>query len=468
MTRLFASLPLSVVGLALFLGCSASKDSGGEVPLGDTGGAGDTATTGDTSITPRPDGGDEGGLIVPDALPPTDGSSSCATGDCDKDGYAGSADCNDLDGTINPEAYDFEGDDTDNDCDGTKDNPVTSCPPTDLASKDAMQFARAGDLCAQRSKTKAGAVFDPLTKAEWLSSKAGGGLSTSSTIVAGLNHAGAVKMLAGFGENAARFGGSLFVLETGAALENDPRKGTPLDGTLFPALVANACTAIPLATDDCKSLSNGSLAGSVGVQDYTEIKLTVRVPSNAQAMIFDFAFFSTEFNEYWHSQFNDAFFALATTKAFKNLNVAKDITGGAVTVNSGFFQLCPKPPGPAGIEMAAALANCVGVDGDDAKKIFGKLKGTFFDGSGAGSTDDTIMSPPPPPASGGDKKYIYGGGSGWLTTKFGVEPGETMTLRFMVMDTGDGALDSAAIIDHITWEKAPPKTATGEVDRPPR
>ena len=43
-----------------------------------------------------------------------------------------------------------------------------------------------------------------------------------------------------------------------------------------------------------------------------------------------------------------------------------------------------------------------------------------------------------------------------------------MTLRFMVMDTGDGALDSAAIIDHITWEKAPPKTATGETDRPPR
>ena len=77
------------------------------------------------------------------------------------------------------------------------------------------------------------------------------------------------------------------------------------------------------------------------------------------------------------------------------------------------------------------------------------------------------MSPAPPPASG-NKKYIYGGGSGWLTTKFGVEPGETMTLRFMVMDTGDGALDSAAIIDHITWEKAPPKTATGETDRPPR
>jgi hypothetical protein len=462
------SASLSALTFAfLVTACSASKDSSSDVPLGDTG-TPEGDSEGVDAITVRPDGGDEGGLVVPDALPPTDASSTCAAGDCDKDGYlAGKDDCNDLDGTINPEAYDFEGDDTDNDCDGTKDNPVTSCPPSDLASKDAMQFARAGDLCAQHSKTKAGTVFDPLTKAEWSSSKSAGGLATSSTIVAGLNHATAVKMLAGFGDNAARFGGSLFALQTGVTLENDPRASAPLDGSLFPALVANACTAIPLAADDCKSLSNGTVTGAVGVQDYTEIKLTVKVPSNAQAMLFDFAFFSTEFNEYWHSQFNDAFFALVTTGKFKGLNVAKDATGSAVTVNSGFFQLCPKPPGPTGIETPAALASCVGVDGDATAKIFGTLKNTFFDGSGAGSTDDTIMSPAPPPATG-KKKYIYGGGSGWLTTKFAVDPGETITVRFMVMDTSDGALDSAAIVDHLTWEKAPPKTATGETDRPPR
>ena len=32
-----------------------------------------------------------------------------------------------------------------------------------------------------------------------------------------------------------------------------------------------------------------------------------------------------------------------------NANVAKDAKGLAITVNSGFFQLCPKAPGPAGM-----------------------------------------------------------------------------------------------------------------------
>jgi hypothetical protein len=42
-----------------------------------------------------------------------------------------------------------------------------------------------------------------------------------------------------------------------------------------------------------------------------------------------------------------------------------------------------------------------------------------------------------------------------------------MIVRFMVHDTSDGALDSAAIVDNIRWEKAPPKVPTGEVERPP-
>jgi hypothetical protein len=35
------------------------------------------------------------------------------------------------------------------------------------------------------------------------------------------------------------------------------------------------------------------------------------------------------------------------------------------------------------------------------------------------------------------------------------------------MDTSDGVLDSAAIVDNVRWDKAPPKVPTGEVERPP-
>src|SRR5947209_748531 len=80
---------------------------------------------------------------------------------------------------------------------GSADDAVASCA-SDKASKDATQFVRAADMCAQKSKTHAGTVFDPLVKAEWWSSKSSGGIFPSSTIVSGMNHANAVGILPSF------------------------------------------------------------------------------------------------------------------------------------------------------------------------------------------------------------------------------------------------------------------------------
>ncbi len=453
-----------LIALAL-AACSASKDPGGPEDFDSNDPASDSGSGGDTHTLPT-DADDDGGLHIGDTLAPTDTGGSCPAGDCDKDGYLdGKDDCDDHDGTINPEAYDFEGDGVDNDCDGTKDNPITNCPPAD-SSATPQDFVRAGDLCAQRSKTKAGPVMDPLVKAEWYSSKGG---FLSSTIVAGNNHTTATKIINSFGSNAARMGTNMIGISSGVFGDKDPGSRTATGGLDGSALggVSSPCTAIPIDSDACKSLTNGSVGGlGLNINDYTELRITIKVPSNAQALLFDYAFFSSEFNQYWNTPFNDAFFAVASTAKFKNTNVAKDSKGLAITVNSGFFQLCPKSPGPSGLQKPTALANCVGVGGDTAASIFGTLAGTNFDGAGMGSTDDTIMAVD---TTGGPKlKFIYGGGSGWLNTKFGVDPGETITLRFMVMDTSDGILDSAALVDHLTWEKSPPKTATGETGRPPR
>ena len=442
----------SLVALAaLAAACSAQNDKGG--PSGLTG---DSDTT-DSAVGPDTLLGDGSGFNV-DALPETDGAPSCATSDCDKDGYTvADGDCNDLDGTVNPEAFDFLADKIDNDCNGTVDDPIVNCA-ADASSKDATEVVRAMDMCPQKTRTKAGTYFDALTKAEWYSTKRSG-LTTS--IVPGNEHGIAIGIFGAFGSNAPRNGTGMFGLQSGAILSKDPRGSKWMDGG--GATVADGCAAIPLNTDDCKSLTNGTspLPGVPSpITDYTELRLSIQVPSNAQAMTFDFSFLSTEFNQYWHSAYNDAFFAIATTKKFTT-NVAKDATGQAITVNSGFFQLCPAPPGPAGVTTPAALVNCVGVDGDKTKSIFGTLRGTNFDGAGIGSTDETVIDA----ASG--RKYIYGGGSGWLTTKFGVEPGEKIILRLMIMDTHDGLLDSGAMIDNMSWEKAPPKIATGDTGRPP-
>ena len=57
-----------------------------------------------------------------------------------------------------------------------------------------------------------------------------------------------------------------------------------------------------------------------------------------------------------------------------------------------------------------------------------------------------------------------GGGTGWLTTKAPVQPGETITLEFRIWDTGDSAYDSSVLLDNWTWETT--DTSVGTV-RPP-
>jgi hypothetical protein len=225
----------------------------------------------------------------------------------------------------------------------------------------------------------------------------------------------------------------------------------PLDDPMFKLL--DACSDIPLVTDDCKTLST-STAG-VSVQDWAELKLWLKMPSNAKALAFDFAFFSTEFNQFWNASLNDAFFVLVTSKDVMGRNVAVDANNKAMTINSGLFQLCPKYPGPANLspEKLPALMPCVGVDGDDM--VVGSLKGTGYDGAAVG--DGTVMS-----STG--QLYVYGGGSGWLTSRFTVTPNDSIVVRVIVHDTFDGYKDSAVLVDNFRWE---PNPASG-VARPPR
>jgi hypothetical protein len=423
-----------------------------------------------------------------DAPPPPDDDaapSGCkAEGDCDGDGFPATVDCDDRDATINPAAYDFRGDGKDNDCNGVVDDPVEDCA---AAGTSATDHARALDLCAQRSSV-AGKVFDPLIEASWGSVTAPG---TSFDVGSdGRSHRGpatvtlardprATQVAPRFGDNRARAGGSLVVLSTGPIGDADPRGDaisarnprwmTKADGRF--AYVDDGCAALRLkgksAADpgDCAGLSGGTTVDGqpIPVTDLAELRLKIRVPTNAQALAFDFAFFSTEFSEYWATDYNDAFFAIANGKRIAGRNVAKDEKGRPLTVNSGFFQLCPRAPGPRGIAKPTALANCVGSSGAPKANppVLGTLSGTAYDGNALGLIDGVVES------FQNGRRYVYGGGSGWLTAKFGVEPGEVLDLRLLIVDTADGLIDSAVAIDHIRWEQAPPKIVEGIIDRPP-
>lgn len=376
-----------------------------------------------------------------------------AAPDCDGDGYPAGVDCNDGNAWVNPEAYDFPDNKIDDDCSGKADDPVLTCETVPATAPGSpADFARAADLCAQRSKTAAGTVFDPLVKAEWGQVK---GLGPGQRLWTSQTKSTQVNIVSSFGGNAPRVGGSMAGLATGPWATLDPRSSPALDDPMFKLL--DACSDIPLTSQDCAVLSNGAPAGGVSVQDWAELTLWLKVPSNAQALALSFAFFSTEYNQFWNASLNDAFFVLGTGKGLEGRNLAVDASGHAVTVNSGFFQLCPVYPGPAGLsaEKLDALKPCVGPSGDASKNVFGTLQGTGYDGAAIGA-DGTVLSM-------NGQKYMYGGATGWLTTHFTVVPGDSIVLRLIVHDTFDGYKDSAVLVDGFRWEPGP---AVG-IDRPP-
>jgi hypothetical protein len=58
-----------------------------------------------------------------------------------------------------------------------------------------------------------------------------------------------------------------------------------------------------------------------------------------------------------------------------------------------------------------------------------------------------------------------GGATGWLTTTTPAKPGETITLEYIIWDTGDSQYDSSVLIDNFIWQPGPVTTGT---QRPPR
>ena len=394
--------------------------------------------------------GSDAGSPTPDA-----GSTLCGP-DCDHDGYVPPADCNDFNPEINPEAYDFING-VDDDCDGKIDDPVLTCETIPApAPGSPTDFARAADLCAQNSKTNAGTIFDPIVRAEWGQVS---GLGTGETVYTSATKMEQINIVSSFGQNTTLLGKTMFGLSNGPWGASDPRSSPALDPAGFH--LNDACSDIPLTGLDCDALSDNTPGGQVSVQDWAELTIWVQVPSNANAMHFDFAFFSSEFNQWWNSAVNDAFFVLVSNKTYAGTNVAKDAQGLAVTLNSGFFQLCPAYPGPTGLsqDKAAGLQQCVGMSGsvvDASLGITGALAGTGYDGAAVGTTD-TVLS-----VDGSE--YIYGGGSGWLHTTFTVTPKEQFQMRVIVMDTFDGLKDSMVLVDDFGWDA---QGAAG-VSRPPK
>ncbi len=287
-----------------------------------------------------------------------------AVEDGDGDGYAGCADCDDNNKYVNPGAVEFAADNVDNNCNGLTDETPAPCDVAGLNSSKVADYATAIDLC------------DGLQSAVWA--------------VEASTSAHGIKQVYG-PANVPTHGQNMIAISTGiAAAVGQPGFVNPQPGTAF----SNSGT-YPSGVGSCTS--------SGSPEDYTELKLTIKVPTNAQAFSFDFNFMSAEYPEFVGTSFNDKFFAILDSKNFKG-NVSFDSKGNCVSINSGFFTVC------GGCAQGAA-----------------GLVGTGYDNG-------------------------IGGGTGWLTTTVPVTPGETITLRFIIFDETDHIYDSAALIDDFRWQ----------------
>ncbi|MCC6557417.1 MAG: choice-of-anchor L domain-containing protein [Polyangiaceae bacterium] len=322
--------PLGLAGaVAVAAACSATSDpatfEGGSG--GDGGAPGGQTTTSD----------DLGGFN-PGSTGST-GSGPCAAGpdeDFDHDGYSISqGDCNDCDANTNPGAVEVivsepVGDagvpePTDEDCDGTVDNPAGPCD-ADLAldDPDPLHAAWAVDLCEQA--TADGAGYGVLSAAYV---RANGTAASASSQVG---------IMDAFGMNVhPRLGTRLLGLSTGRART----VGQPDACGALSCYGAGAGSAPPGFPQDVPNCG-----GSTQINDDVGLEVRLRAPTTATGFQFNIKSYSFEYPEWVCTSFNDQFISLVSPPPAGSLagNVSFDQQHNPVSVNVAFFDVCAGCP----------------------------------------------------------------------------------------------------------------------------
>jgi hypothetical protein len=305
-------------------------------------------------------------------------------------------------------------DDTDNDCDGKKDEmPETCDKPSALNKGNPLDYARAIELCD--TDRACGLESKCPGNLKCVNSKCTRVLSASFNAKSKQEQRDIAVDFAKGGPFKPRMGESFVVLSTGVA-SYDPKSNTtcPQDGTDYMF----------------KETDPDVTAKDKDANDMMELVLEIAVPTNAQSFAFDFQFFSTEYPEYVGSQFNDTFWVHLESKKLPPGNISFDKNGTPIRINNAFFSVSqPFPGAPQTQQMCTkpwTLLAGTGYGQNECKK---GLAGNFSVPNG-GSTD-------------------------WLHTTAPVTPGETIKLRFTIFDKGDGILDSAVLIDNFRWKLNP-------------
>lgn len=399
-----------VTASAVALACSSSNERSGFDPNQSSGGPGTSSGNTSSGVI----GGNDGGSSSGAACVPTKG------------------------------AYDFPGNNCDDDDDGKVDNPP-SCDGT-VTGNAAEDLAKAMGVCTKADTDGYGLVKATVTR----------GFNNTQTPSPDQH-----SVMSKFGDVVKpREGGKLTVLSTGYAQEynggnNAPFGGQEASGFSVKSYGKDWKAKGSLPPDFPKAANGCDQAKEVF--DVVDVKLEMKAPKGAAGVKFDFDFFSGEWPAYICSRFNDGFIAYLSSPGFNNGkadNISFDSQKNPVSVNNGFFDRCTAnvPTGCAknpltGVPMAKpGTSTCPAGAGELGGTGFGIVRDWCEVYGSAG------------------KPSVNGGSTGWLTSQAPIKDGENFTIEFIIWDTGDGIFDSSVLLDNFSYVAG--EVTTGTV-RPP-
>jgi hypothetical protein len=348
---------------------------------------------------------------------------------------------------VNPGAYDFVGNELDDDCDGEIDNVgPTDCSGGSVTSGvTADNMVMAMDLCqyTEGDPDKWGVLSTALTQSD------GSGVPQDIQVgvLNGLG-AGTVDPIANATVAVISSGDARGVGDPGYTSNNS-------DGDYF----ADGGPSDYLAAHGNMLETSASCpATDATVYDTVRLSMTVRVPTNAQGFQYDFRFWTYEYPIYICTQYNDFFLALLDSghpDIPADKNISFDAAGNPVSVNNAFFTTCDALAcyDADHYFMQSMLAPDTNGDGCVDALTCNTATNQCETSLGAcpdGSADVLAFT----------SDVEAAGATGWLTTSAPVVPGEEITLNFHIWDTGDYAYDSLVIIDNFQWLIEPTELST--------